>query len=114
MSLSSFSQGSGGEGQRVGGIISLKGGWGILKLCFREPGIFLSRVSFPPEEVFVIGGRSAVFKDLLEFIFLFSVNNVRGWHWEISTVGFIFFIRGEEGSMEDWMDLPGMGEMEFI
>ena len=85
----------------MGGLISLQGGLGILELCFREPRVFLSGVSFPLDEKFAIGRWSTVFKDLPEFILFFPVNKVREWHREIHTVCFILMIRSQKGGMED-------------
>ena len=74
------------------GFIGLQGGRSVFKFHFREPRIFFGRVSFPPNEVFVIGGRTSVFRDLLNFIFLFSIDKVRGWCRGINSVGLVFLI----------------------
>ena len=52
--------------------------------------------------------------DLLDFVFFLSINRVRGWHWEVLAVDFIFVIRRQEGHVEDQVDLPGLGQAELI
>ena len=45
---------------------------------------------------------SAVANDLFDFIFLFAIDKVRGWRWEVLAVNFIFRdreIRGKHGRL---------------
>ena len=62
----------------------------------------------------MIGGRSIVFKDFLKFILLFPIDRVREWHRVINTVSLILMTRSQKKGIEDWVDLPGMKEVELI
>ena len=44
--------------------------------------------------------------DHFDFVFLFSINQIRWWLDEVGAMFCGFFICHEEGSMEDWVDLP--------
>ena len=46
--------------------------------------------------------------DLLDFIFFFSIDKVRGWCREVLSMYGVLFVRGEKRSVEDWMNLPGL------
>ena len=82
-----------GKSRGMRGFIGSQDGGGVLELCFREPRVFFSGVSFPPDKVFAIGGRTTVFENLFNFIFLFSIDKVRGWSWEISSMSFVLIVR---------------------
>ena len=41
---------------------------------------------------------------MLHFIFCFSINDVRGWGWEIGAMCHGFMIRGQQTCVEDIMD----------
>ena len=46
--------------------------------------------------------------DLLDFVFLFFVDKVRRWRREVLSVYSVLLVWSEKGSMEDWMNLPGL------
>ena len=51
-------------------------------------------------------------EDCLDFVFFFSVYQVRWWSEEVQSVFRCFLIAGEKGGMEDRMDLPLGGNVE--
>ena len=57
---------------------------------------------------------SSVSEDRFDFIFLFSVYEIRWWSDEIRSVLRRFLIVGKKGGVEDRVDLPlgGNAEME--
>ena len=79
----------------------------MFQVPFRDPGIFFSQISLPLNQEGAGGQRSAVSDDLLNFVFLSSIDKVRGWHREVFFMNDILFVQSEKGSMEDWINLPG-------
>ena len=73
-------------------FIGSKGGLGMFQVPLRDPQIFFGRISFPSDQERAGGRGSAVANDLLNFIFFFPVDKVRGWHREVPAVDFIFTI----------------------
>ena len=65
----------------------------MFQIPFLDPRVFFGRVSFPLDQEGTGGRGSAVANDLLNFVFFFSVDKVRGWCWEIPAMDFIFAIR---------------------
>ena len=66
---------------------------GIFQVPFRDPRIFLSRVSLPLDQEGAGGRRSAVADNLFNFIFFFSFDKVRRWHREVLAMDLVFAIR---------------------
>lgn len=82
----------------------------MFQIPLKDPGVFFSGVPFPSDQERAGSWRSAVSDDLLDFIFLLSVDKVRGWYREVLSVYGILFVRGEKRSVEDQMNLPGLGK----
>jgi hypothetical protein len=55
-----------------------------------------------------------VINDALDLVFLLSHDKVRWWPCVVWSVRRGFAIRGQQGGMEDVMDGPGYGELEFV
>ena len=55
----------------------------------------------------------AMVSDGLHFVFRFSVDKVRWGSSKVGAVGICFDIWGYEVVMEDGMNVPGRGEVEF-
>jgi hypothetical protein len=55
-----------------------------------------------------------VINDILDLVFLFSRDKVRQWPRVVWSVHCVFTIRGQQGGVEDVMDGPGHGELEFV
>ena len=66
----------------------------MFQIPFRDPRIFFGRISFPSDQERLFGQSSAVVQNLLDFIFFFSVDKVRGWRWEVRAMDGVFVIRG--------------------
>ena len=47
------------------------------------------------------------FHDVKQFVFFFSINQVRWWFGEVQTMCFGFFVGREKGSVEDIVYFPG-------
>jgi hypothetical protein len=62
----------------------------------------------------VLSPMISVINDVLDLIFLLSSNKVRRWPRVIWSMCRGFAIRGQQGGMEDVMDGPGHGELEFV
>ena len=74
----------------------------MFQVPFWDPRVFFGRISLPSDQEGVGGWGSAVANDLFDFIFLFSIDKVRGWRWEVLAVDFIFRnreIRGKHGRL---------------
>ncbi len=82
-----------------------------------EPGILGIRVSLPLDQVqypFVVWGYFGL-QDLLNFIvFIFSLDDLGRGLGEVWSVGSVFNIWGDQGIVEDWMDAPGLWQLEFV
>jgi hypothetical protein len=63
-------------------------------------------VVFPP--------MISVINNVLDLVFLLSGDKVRRWPHVIWSMHRGFAIRGQQGGMEDVMDGPGHGELEFV
>ena len=68
-------------------------GLGMFQVLFRDPWVFFGRISLPSDQEGTGGQGSAVAYDLLDFIFLFSIDKVRGRRREVPAVDLIFAIR---------------------
>ena len=66
---------------------------GIFQVPFRDPRIFLSRVSLPLDQEGARRQSSVVAYDLFNFIFFFPVDKVRRWRREVLAVDLVFVIR---------------------
>ncbi len=81
-----------------------------------EPGILRIGVSLPLDQVqypFMIRGYFGL-QDLLNFIvFVFSLDNLRRGSGEVWSVGYVLNIQGDQGVVEDWMDVPCLWQLEF-
>jgi hypothetical protein len=56
----------------------------------------------------------SVIDNILDLVLLFSRDKVRQWPRVVWSVCRGFAIRGQQGGMEDIMDGPGHGELEFV
>ena len=56
----------------------------------------------------------SVINDVLDLVLLFSCDKVRQWPRVVWSVRRGFTIRGQQGGVEDVMDGPGHGELEFV
>jgi hypothetical protein len=56
----------------------------------------------------------SVINDALDLVFLLSRDKVRRWPRVIWSVHRGFTIRGQQEGMEDVMDGPGHGKLEFV
>ena len=64
----------------------------MFQVPFRDP-FFFSQISLPLDQEGTGGRGSVVVYDLLNFIFLFSIDKVRGRHREVPAVDLVFAIR---------------------
>ena len=78
----------------------------MFQIPLKDPGIFFSQVSLPLDQERAAGRRSTVSDDLLNFVFLFSIDKVRRWCREILFINGILSVWSEKRSMEDQMDFP--------
>ena len=86
----------GGWEKEDGGVklfIRSEGGLGMFQIPLRDPGIFLGRIPLLSDQEGAGRRSSAVAYDLLNFIFLFSIDKVRRWHREVPAMDLIFAIR---------------------
>ena len=63
---------------RVELFIQSEGGLGMFQIPLRDPRVFFGRISLPSDQEGTGGWSSAVAYDLLDFVFLFSIDKVRG------------------------------------
>ena len=78
---------------RVKLFIQCEGGLGMFQIPFRNPRIFFGRIFLPSDQEGTGRRSSAVAYDLLDFIFLFSIDKVSGRCREVPAVDLIFMIR---------------------
>ena len=73
-------------------------------------------VALPSHEVLLLlpTAKRPLLENAFDFPFWFSFQNIRRWFDKIWAVLIGFFVRCEEGSMEDVMDFPGGREFEFV
>ena len=65
----------------------------MFQVPFRDPRIFFSGISLPSDQEGTGGQGSAVAYDLLDLVFFFSIDKVRGRCREILAVDLVFTIR---------------------
>ena len=65
----------------------------MFQVPFWDPRVFFGRVSLPSDQEGAGRWRSTVANDLLDFIFLFSIDKVRRWRGEVPAVDLILAIR---------------------
>ena len=65
----------------------------MFQILLRDPRIFFGRVSLPSDQEGMGRQSSVVVYDLLDFIFLFSIDKVRGRCREVPAVDLVFTIR---------------------
>ena len=82
-----------GEDGGVKLFIRSEGGLGMFQILLRDPGIFFSGVSLPSDQEGTGSWGSAMAYDLLNFVFFFAVDKVRGWRREVPAVDLVFTIR---------------------
>jgi len=82
----------------------------------RKPGILGIGVSLPLDQVqypFMIWGYFGL-QDLLNFIvFIFALDNLGRGSCEVWSMGGVLVIWGDQGIVEDWMDVPCLWQLEF-
>ena len=73
------------------------------------PGVVSSGISFPFDKVLEVSSfpKVAMIDDGLDFVFLFSINDVWGRTWKIVSVLTSFSKRGQKSGMKDVMNGPG-------
>ena len=64
----------------------------MFQVPFRDPRVFFGRIPLPSDQEGTGGWGSVVVYDLLNFVFFFSLDKVRGWRWEVPAMDFIFAI----------------------
>ena len=71
-----------------------EGRLGMFQILLRDPGIFLGRIPLPSDQEGAGRRSSVVAYDLLNFIFLFSIDKVRRWHRKVPAVDvtIVFFL----------------------
>ena len=74
-------------------FIRSEGGLGMFQIPLRDPRVFFGRVSLPSDQEGTGRRSSAVAYDLFNFVFFFSINQVRRWRREVLSVDFVFTIR---------------------
>ena len=74
-------------------FIGSEGGLGMFQIPFRDPRVFFHRISLPSDWKGMGKWSSAVAYDLLNFIFLFSVDKVRGRYREVPAVDLVCTIK---------------------
>ena len=67
-------------------------GVGMFQILLWDPEVFFGQISLPSDQERTFGQSSAVAQNLLDFIFFFSIDKVRGWRWEIRTMDCVFVI----------------------
>ena len=65
----------------------------MFQVPFWDPRVFFSRVSFPSDQEGTGRRGFTVANDLLNFVFFFSIDKVRGWHRKVLAMDFVFVIR---------------------
>ena len=70
-----------------------KGGLGIFQIPLRNPRVFFGQIPLPSDQERTGGWSSMVAYDLLNFVFFFSIDKVRGRHREVPAVDLVFVIR---------------------
>ena len=63
------------------------------KLHFWKPRVFFSGISLPVDRIVLSGWSPFVTNDLLNFIMIFVIDEIRGRRGEVLAVNFIFMIR---------------------
>ena len=91
-----------------------EGSLGMFQVPLRDPRVFFSRIPLPSDQEGTGKWSSMVVYDLLDFIFLFSIDKIRGRCREVLAMGLVFMIRRQERSMEDWVDLLGLRQAELV
>ena len=73
------------------------------------PGVVSGGISLPFDKVLEVSPlpKVTMIDDGLDFIFLFSINDVWGRTWKIVSVLTSFSKRGQESGMKDVMNGPG-------
>ena len=80
----------------------------MFQVLLRNPGVFFSRVPLPSDQKGAEGQRSTVSDNLFNFIFLFSVDKVRGWCRKVLSMHSVFFVWSEKRCMKDWVNFPSL------
>ena len=65
----------------------------MFQVPFRDPRVFFGRIPLPSDQEGTGGRGSVVAYDLLDFIFFFSIDKVRGRHREVLAMDLVFTIR---------------------
>ena len=64
----------------------------MFQVPFLDPRVFFGRIPLPSDQEGMRRWRFMVANDLLNFVFLFSVDKVRRWCWEVPAMDFVFTI----------------------
>ena len=63
-------------------FIHSESGLGMFQVLLRDPRVFFSRIPLPSDQEGMEGWGSTVVYDLLNFVFFFSIDKVRGGAWK--------------------------------
>jgi len=95
----------GSRGNRMGLVIGFDSVWSIRQLVSHNPFVFFVGKSFPGYEVFDLSSTFSRGKYLFNFLFFYSIYDVRRWRRRNLLRGELrCVIRMEETFMEDQMD----------
>ena len=89
--------------------------WGLDVVSW-FPGVIAFWVSFPFDKVLQLFSPplTSVAADGLDLVLFFVVDKVRWRSREVFSVFFCFYVRGQEGGVEHWVDGPLRGEAELV
>ena len=74
-------------------FVRSEGGLGMLQVPLGDPGVFFGQIPLPSDQEGAGRWGSVVAYDLLDFIFFFSIDKVRGRCREVPAMDFVFTIR---------------------
>ncbi len=81
-----------------------------------KPGILGIGVSLPLDQVqypFAIWGYFGLQDPLNFIVFIFTLDDLGRGSGEVWSMGDVLNIQGDQGIVEDWMDVPGLWQLEF-
>jgi len=71
-------------------------------------------VAFPSDQVLLLSAIGPMSDDLFDFPFWFAINKVWQGFQEVQAVLLCFIVGGQEGCVEDVVDLPSAWELKTI
>jgi hypothetical protein len=90
--------------------------FGSEDLVMRFPRVVGRRITLPSYQVLQLlrATKESMVKDRFDLVFLFTVYKFRGWSRVIDSVLRSLMVRGQQGSVEDVMDIPGQWQFELV